>query len=235
MKTLCVIPARGGSKRIPRKNIVSFCGKPLIAHSIENALNSSIFDSVIVSSDDEEIIKVAKHYGASVPFVRPKNLSDDYSSSTEVIKHAINFFSQKGENFETVCCLYATAPLIDMMILKKAFDKFKQSGASFLFSVSEFGAPIQRAFYLTNEKRVQMFDESKYFVRSQDLEKAYFDAGAFYFGKAKAWLEEEVMFRPHSTAFVLPRHLVCDIDTPQDLEWAKILYQNKEKQCLLKN
>lgn len=235
MKSLCLIPARGGSKRIPHKNIIPFCGKPLIAHSIENALNSGIFDSVVVSSDDEEIIKVARQYGAFVPFVRPKNLSDDYSSSTEVVKHAINFFSQRGENFGTVCCLYATAPLIDRMILKEAFDEFKQSGADFLFSVSEFSAPIQRAFYLTDEKRVQMFDEGKYFSRSQDLTPAFFDAGAFYFGKAKAWLEEEMMFRPHSAAFVLPRHLVCDIDTPQDLEWAKILYQNKEKQCLSKN
>ncbi|MDO4674197.1 pseudaminic acid cytidylyltransferase [Campylobacter sp.] len=234
MSALCLIPARGGSKRIPRKNIIPFCGKPLIAHSIGNALNSGIFDAVVVSSDDEEIIAVARTYGATVPFVRPQNLSDDFASSTEVVRHAITTLAEAGQHYELVCCLYATAPLVDAGILREAFAEFKRGGAEFLFSAAEFSAPIQRAFYLDEERRVRMFDEGQYFSRSQDLTPAFFDAGAFYFGKSRAWMEGGVMFRPHAAAFVLGRNLVCDIDTPQDLEWAKILYQNKEEQCLLK-
>ncbi|ARJ56252.1 pseudaminic acid cytidylyltransferase [Campylobacter cuniculorum] len=229
MKNLCIIPARGGSKRIPHKNIVDFCGKPLIAYSIENALNSNVFDEVIVSSDDEKIIEISLKYGAKAPFVRAKELSNDYASSTSVIKDAVFRLEKLGQNYENVCCLYATAPLIDAQILKKAYEKFIASEMKFLFAASEFEYPIQRAFYLENE-RVKMFDESKYFSRSQDLIRAYHDAGAFYFGKTKAWLEEDFMFKPYSSVFLLPKNLVCDIDTPQDLEFAKILFKINTKE-----
>lgn len=229
MKNLCIIPARGGSKRIPHKNIVDFCGKPLIAYSIENALNSNVFDEVIVSSDDEKIIEISLKYGAKAPFVRAKELSNDYASSTSVIKDAVFRLEKLGQNYENVCCLYATAPLIDAQILKKAYEKFIASEMKFLFAASEFEYPIQRAFYLENE-RVKMFDESKYFSRSQDLIRAYHDAGAFYFGKTKTWLEEDFMFKPYSSVFLLPKNLVCDIDTPQDLEFAKILFKINTKE-----
>ncbi|EAJ7017796.1 pseudaminic acid cytidylyltransferase [Campylobacter upsaliensis] len=223
MKSLCIIPARGGSKRIPRKNIIDFCGKPLIAYSIENALNSGIFDKVIVSSDDEEILQVARDFGAEA-LMREKELSDDFSSSSEVIKSVVQKFEAKYEN---ICCLYATAPLLNEKILKEAYGEFIKGDFSFLFGAVEFDYPIQRAFYL-REKRVYMFDESQYFVRSQDLEKAYHDAGAFYFGKKEAWLKEEMIFTPNSSVYLLPRNLVCDIDTPQDLEFAKkLLMLNK--------
>ncbi len=192
MKNLCIIPARGGSKRIPRKNIIDFLGKPLISYSIENALNSGIFDEVVLSSDDEEIIEVALKYGAKAPFVRDKNLSDDYASSTAVVQNAIEIL---------------------------------QSQSKFLFAATGFEYPIQRAFYLNENNQVYMFDEKHYKSRSQDLTKAYHDAGAFYFGTSKAWLEEDFIFKPHSSVFVLPRNLVCDIDTIQDLEFAKILYK----------
>ncbi|MFG5124593.1 pseudaminic acid cytidylyltransferase [Campylobacter lari] len=227
---LCIIPARGGSKRIPRKNIVDFLGKPLIAYSIESALKSEIFDDVIISSDDDEIIEVALKYGAKAPFVRKKELSDDYASSTAVIQDAIIMLEKQDKFYENVCCLYATAPLIDEFILKKAFEQFNQENCKFLFSACEFEYPIQRAFYLNEKHQVHMFEEKYYASRSQDLIKAYHDGGAFYFGKKEAWLEENFMFKPYSKAFLLPRNKICDIDTFEDLEFAKILYQfNKGK------
>ncbi|EAI8647087.1 TPA: pseudaminic acid cytidylyltransferase [Campylobacter lari] len=230
MKNLCIIPARGGSKRIPRKNIIDFLGKPLIAYSIESALNSGIFDDVIISSDDDEIIEVALKYGAKAPFVRKKELSDDYASSTAVIQDAIIMLEKQDKFYENVCCLYATAPLIDEFILKKAFEQFNQENCKFLFSACEFEYPIQRAFYLNEKHQIHMFEEKYYASRSQDLIKAYHDGGAFYFGKKEAWLEENFMFKPYSKAFLLPRNKICDIDTFDDLEFAKILYQfNKGK------
>ncbi|MCH3693589.1 pseudaminic acid cytidylyltransferase [Campylobacter lari] len=233
MKNLCIIPARGGSKRIPRKNIIDFLGKPLIAYSIESALNSDIFDDVIISSDDDEIIKVALKYGAKVPFVRKKELSDDYTSSTTVIQDAIINLEEQGISFENVCCLYATAPLIDKFILRQAFKQFSQDECKFLFSACEFDYPIQRSFYLDEQNKVYMFNESNYNKRSQDLTKAYHDGGAFYFGKKEAWLEESFMFKSHSKAFLLPRNKICDIDTFEDLEFAKTLYQfHKGNKCL---
>lgn len=225
MKNLCIIPARGGSKRIPRKNIIDFLGKPLISYSIENALNSGIFDEVILSSDDEEIIELALKYGAKAPFMRDKNLSDDYTTSTTVVQNAIKILQNQNQIYDNVCCLYATAPLLSKDILKKAYEKFIQNKSKFLFSATEFNYPIQRAFYLNNHNQIYMFDEKHYKSRSQDLEKAYHDAGGFYFGTSKAWLEEDFMFKPHSSAFILPRNLVCDIDTLQDLEFAKMLYK----------
>ncbi|MBS4275116.1 pseudaminic acid cytidylyltransferase [Campylobacter vulpis] len=219
MKNLCIIPARGGSKRIPRKNIIDFCGKPLMSYSIENALNSGVFEEVVVSSDDEEILQVAETFGARA-LMREKELSDDFSSSSKVIKSV----SEKiGAGYENICCLYATAPLLNAKLLKEAYEEFIKSDFSFLFSAVEFDYPIQRAFYL-KEKKVYMFDESQYFARSQDLERAYHDAGAFYFGKKEAWLKEEMIFTPNSSVYVLARNLVCDIDTPQDLEFAKKLF-----------
>ncbi|MCV3528298.1 pseudaminic acid cytidylyltransferase [Campylobacter lari] len=230
MKNLCIIPARGGSKRIPRKNIVDFLGKPLIAYSIESTLKSEIFDDVIISSDDDEIIEVALKYGAKAPFVRKKELSDDYANSTAVIQDAIIMLEKQDKFYENVCCLYATAPLIDEFILKKAFEQFNQENCKFLFSACEFEYPIQRAFYLNEKYQVHMFEEKYYASRSQDLIKAYHDGGAFYFGKKEAWLEENFMFKPYSKAFLLPRNKICDIDTFDDLEFAKILYQfNKGK------
>lgn len=232
MKNLCIIPARGGSKRIPRKNIIDFLGKPLISYSIKSALDSGIFDDVIVSSDDLEIIDIARSYGANVPFIRDKNLSDDFTNSDEVIKNAILELEKMDKIYDNVCCLYASAPLIDSIILKKAYDEFIKNDSLFLFSACEFEYPIQRGFYLDDKNQVHMFDESFYYKRSQDLTKAYHDGGAFYFGKKDAWLNENFMFKPYSKAFLLPRNKICDIDTFEDLEFAKFLYTfNKEKEC----
>ncbi|MCR6591938.1 CMP-N-acetylneuraminic acid synthetase [Campylobacter insulaenigrae] len=233
MKNICIIPARGGSKRIPKKNIVDFLGQPLITYSITNALKSGIFDDVIVSSDNDEIITIAQNIGAKTPFIRDAKLSDDYTSSTAVIKDAIIQLENLGYIYDNVCCLYATAPLIDENILKQAYNQFIYEDCNFLFSACEFEYPIQRAFYTDQDNKVYMFDEKFYYTRSQDLTKAYHDAGAFYFGKKDAWLKQDFMFKPYSKAFLLPKNQVCDIDTYEDLELAKFSYQFKQgKQCL---
>ena len=218
---ICIIPARGGSKRIPGKNIKDFLGKPLIAYSVEAALNSKVFSEVIVSTDDEMIANVAREFGAIVPFFRDANLSDDYATSTDVIKDAIR---RVKSSFSDVCCLYATAPLIRAEILKEAAGEFKKQECKFLFSATAFDFPIQRAIKLDENARVSMFYSQFEKTRSQDLEPAFHDAGAFYFGKKEAWLECSALFAPHSKAYLLPRNLVCDIDTLEDFEFAKKLY-----------
>ncbi|OUT07521.1 pseudaminic acid cytidylyltransferase [Campylobacter concisus] len=218
---ICIIPARGGSKRIPGKNIKDFLGKPLITYSIEAALNSKVFSKVIVSTDDEMIANVAREFGANVPFFRDANLSDDYATSTDVIKDAIR---RVNFGFSDVCCLYATAPLVTAEILKDAADEFKKQECKFLFSATAFDFPIQRAIKLDENARVSMFYPQFEKTRSQDLEPAFHDAGAFYFGKKEAWLECSALFAPHSKAYLLPRNLVCDIDTLEDFEFAKKLY-----------
>lgn len=218
---ICIIPARGGSKRIVGKNIKDFLGKPLIAYSIEAALNSKVFSDVIVSTDDEAIANVAREFGASVPFFREASLSDDYATSTDVIKDAIR---RANSSFSDVCCLYATAPLITAEILKEAADEFKKDECKFLFSATAFDFPIQRAIKLDENAMVSMFYPQFERTRSQDLEPAFHDAGAFYFGKKEAWLECSAIFAPHSKAYLLPRNLVCDIDTLEDFEFAKKLY-----------
>ena len=218
---ICIIPARGGSKRIPGKNIKDFLGKPLIAYSIEAALNSKVFSEVIVSTDDEMIANVAREFGASVPFFRDASLSDDYATSTDVIKDAIR---RVNSSFSDVCCLYATAPLIRAEILKEAAGEFKKHEYKFLFSATAFDFPIQRAIKLDENARVSMFYPQFEKTRSQDLEPAFHDAGAFYFGKKEAWLACSALFAPHSKAYLLPRNLVCDIDTLEDFEFAKKLY-----------
>lgn len=226
---LCIIPARGGSKRIPRKNIKLFNGFPLIAYSIKNAQNSGIFDKIIVSTDDEEIAKIANKFGADVPFIRPKSLSDDFVGTSAVVVHAIE---QMQEKCDVVCCLYATAPLINEEILKKAYEEFKKSKKEFLFSISEFSYPVQRA--LKNPDEISMLYPEFGSFRSQDLEKAYHDAGAFYFGSKNSWQEKKAIFSPHSKGFTLPRFQVCDIDTPQDWEMAELMYEILVKKKILK-
>ncbi len=220
-RALCVIPARGGSKRIPRKNVKDFLGKPLIAYSIEAALNSGIFERVIVSTDDADIADVAVKFGAQVPFMRDAALSDDYATSSDAVADA----ATRLGGYAHVCCLYATAPLITGEILREAYGKFEDAKCEFLFSATEFSFPIQRAIRLGEDGAVGMFYPQFALTRSQDLERAYHDAGAFYFGRREAWLEKKPIFAPHSRAFLLPRNLVCDIDTPEDFEFVQKLYE----------
>jgi len=219
MSRVAVIPARGGSKRIPRKNIKPFAGKPMIAWSIEAALNSGLFDRVIVTTDDQEIADVAKSYGAEVPFIRPPELSDDHAATIPVIAHAIDKLRAGGDAPDEVCCIYATAPFVSVDDLAGAYELFRNSQSHYCFTVTEFGAPVFRSFSVDELGAVAMFWPENFDKRSQDLPQAFHDAGQFYWGKATAWLNGDIFFAPHSRAFVIPRWRVQDIDTPDD--WAR--------------
>ncbi|MFA0467372.1 pseudaminic acid cytidylyltransferase [Vibrio breoganii] len=221
---IAIIPARGGSKRIPRKNIKLFHGKPMIAYSIEAAKQSGCFDKVIVSTDDLEIADVAKEWGAEVPFSRPEAISDDFATTKDVMHHAVEWCQEQGWNVEYVCCLYATAPFVTGQDLKKASEQLLDSGSAYVFSATTFGFPIQRAIKLSKSGSVSMFQPEYELSRSQDLEEAYHDAGQFYWGTAEAFLSKKAFFAPHSQAFVLPRKRVQDIDTPEDWEFAQAMF-----------
>jgi pseudaminic acid cytidylyltransferase len=221
---ICVIPARGGSKRIPKKNIKNFLGKPIIAYSIEVALKSNCFDQVIVSTDNNEIAEVAKEYGAEVPFSRPKEISGDFTGTNEVVKHTINWFLEQNIKIEYACCIYATAPFLQEKYLKKGFDMLKKHKASFSFSVTSFAFPIQRAIKIKDDK-VSMFYPEYLMTRSQDLEDTYHDAGQFYWGSSQSFLDDEIVFSEKSIPIILPRYLVQDIDTLEDWKRAELMYK----------
>lgn len=228
-KAVAIIPARGGSKRIPRKNIKNFHGKPLIAYSIEVAQASQLFDRVVVSTDDEEIAKIAKTYGASVPFVRPKALADDFTGTADVINHALNWLHRDGEIYDYVCTLYATAPFLQKEYLQEGFKKLKESDAIHAFSVTSMPFPIQRTFKITENGRCEMFMPQHYYTRSQDLEEGYQDAGQFYWSKIGVD-SKEIIFGKDSIPIVLPRYLVQDIDTLEDWQRAELMYEVIERQ-----
>ena len=222
---IAVIPARGGSKRIPRKNIKSFHGKPMIVWSIEAARNAGCFDRIIVSTDDLEIANVSRENGAEVPFIRPAEISDDYATTADVINHAVTWLKQQGDPIENICCLYATAPfvktddLIQGLVLLNTVPE-----CQFAFSATRFSFPIQRSIKLDNEGRVSMFYPEHLLTRSQDLEEAYHDAGQFYWGSARAWLNKEPIFSINSQVVLLPSHRVQDIDTLDDWLRAEQLF-----------
>nr|WP_064494591.1 pseudaminic acid cytidylyltransferase [Pseudomonas chengduensis] len=222
---LAVIPARGGSKRIPRKNIKPFCGKPMIAWSIEAALQSGCFDAVIVSTDDAEIAEIAKAHGAQAPFMRPPELSDDHTGTIPVIRHAVEWFIANGEAPEQVCCIYATAPFVTAESIRDGLRILQQTSADYAFTVTSYAFPIQRAVRLTESGRVEMFQPEQFNTRSQDLDEAYHDAGQFYWGVAEAWLESQPLFGFGSAPILLPRHRVQDIDTQEDWDRAEWLFK----------
>lgn len=227
---LAVIPARGGSKRIPRKNIKLFCGKPMLVWSIEAALQSGAFDHVIVSTDDQEIAELALQHGATVPFMRPQQLSDDHTGTIPVIQHSIEWFNAAGHPVDLACCLYATAPFVRAEDILRGLQVLAQSASEYAFTVTSYPFPIQRAIRVTGTGRVAMFNPEYSNTRSQDLEEAFHDAGQFYWGRASAWLRGEPIFGPGSAPLVLPRHRVQDIDTPEDWERAQWLFKAMQAQ-----
>lgn len=232
MSKLAVIPARGGSKRIPRKNIKAFDGKPMIAWSIEAAFASGCFDEVWVSTDDQEIAEVATEYGATVPFVRPENLSDDHATTIDVMAHAVGAYTERHEVLpEYVCCIYATAPFIRARDIQEGLQLLQgNSDFSFAFSATTYPFPIQRAIRIDDAGRVTMFDPEQFTTRSQDLEEAYHDVGQFYWGRAEAWLHKQNIFSEQSKLVLLPRYRVQDIDTPEDWERAELLSKALKKE-----
>ena len=227
-KKIAIIPARGGSKRIPRKNIKEFHGKPLIAYSIETALASELFEKVIVSTDDEEIADISKSYGAAVPFVRPSELADDYSGTTDVENHALEYYKKQGCEFDFSCLIYPTAPFLQEKYIKQAYELLCSSqDAIYSFSAASMPYPFQRSFKLREDGRCEMFFPEYYESRTQDLEEAFHDAGQFYWTdlKRKEGNENAVIFSEVSIPVILPRHLVVDIDTPEDWELAERLFK----------
>lgn len=225
MKAVAIIPARGGSKRIPKKNIKDFFNKPLIAYSIEVALDSNLFEKVIVSTDDEEIANIARKYGAEVPFIRPKDISDDFSGTADVTKHALNFLKENGELYDYVCTIYATAPLLQKKYLIKGLEMLKSSDALHTFSAATMPYPIQRSFKLDTQGRCEMLMPEHYMTRSQDLDEYYQDAGQFYWDRVNS-KSDEILFGKDSIPIILPRYLVQDIDTLEDWTQAELMYES---------
>ncbi|WP_115126999.1 pseudaminic acid cytidylyltransferase [Synechococcus sp. GEYO] len=230
---ICLIPARGGSKRIPRKNIRPFRGKPMIAWSIAAAQASKCFDQVLVSTDDQEIAEVARAHGADVPFLRPAHLADDKASTQAVICYALEWTNHQGEACEALCCLYATAPFVQADDLLQAQQRLMESRpGTVVFAATSFPFPIQRAIHLDTQGYSAMFQPECFSSRSQDLKEAYHDAGQFYWATPETWSKVNNLFegmRP----LLLPRWRVQDIDTEEDWQRAELLQQLLTEQGLI--
>jgi len=222
---LAVIPARGGSRRIPRKNIRLFCGKPMIAWSIAAARKCGLFDRIIVSTEDPEIAGIARQHGAESPFLRPATLADDHTGTTEVIAHATRWALDQGWPVTAVCCLYPTAPLIAPADLAEALRVLESGNWDFVFTATDYATPIFRAFRQTRTGGLEMFHPEHFQTRSQDLPRALHDAGQFYWGRPEAWLAGEALFGPRSAPLIIPRWRVQDIDTPDDWHRAEAMFK----------
>ncbi len=222
---LAVIPARGGSKRIPRKNIRPFAGRPVIEYSIEASLRSGCFDQVIVSTDDDEIAEIALACGAQVPFKRPDSLSGDHIVLADVIAHAIEWSDGRGSAVQAACCVFATAPFVTPAAIRQGCDLLHTSGKSFAIALTSFPFAVQRAVRVLPDGSLDALYPQYRQTRSQDLEPAWHDAGQFCWGTRDAFLERRAPFAPHSVAVKLPRHLVQDLDTLEDWYRAELMYQ----------
>jgi pseudaminic acid cytidylyltransferase len=222
---VAIIPARGGSKRILKKNSKEFAGLPLIAYSIEVAKKSGIFEHIIVSTDDAAIADIAKQYGAQVPFMRPGSLSDDITGTRDVTNHAIEWVTKNIGNPAFCCAIYATAPFLQVEYLQQGLQALiDNSDKSFAYSVTSFAFPIQRALLMKEDYALPAF-ENDIAKRSQDLPEAYHDAGQFYWGRTEDYLSAKPFFSEYGIPIILPRHLVQDIDTPEDWYRAELMYQ----------
>lgn len=230
MKTLAIITARGGSKRIPRKNIKEFCGKPIIAYSIEAALNSGAFDTVMVSTDDEEIAEISKKFGAEVPFFRSEATSNDFATTTDVLMEVLDEYEQRGSHFDSACCIYPTAPFVTGDRLKEAMDTLNKGDADSVIPVVDFSYPPQRAMVIDNGSLV--FKHEEYLTtRSQDLEKQYHDAGQFYAFKTDSFRKNKNILKGNIQPVILDDLEVQDIDTLVDWKLAELKYKliNEDK------
>ena len=223
MSNLAMITARGGSKRIPRKNIRDFCGKPIIAYSIEAALQSGCFDEVMVSTDDEEIAEIARKYGASVPFMRSAETSNDYATTIDVIAEVLQQYQKRGQIFEYACCIYPTAPFVTAQKLKKAMELLEETDSDSLVPVVRFGFPPQRCFVINEGNLAYKWPENM-LKRSQDLEPFYHDCGQFYCLNTKAFEQQEVLFMKNTYPVILDEMEVQDIDNETDWKLAELKY-----------
>ena len=221
---IAIITARGGSKRIPRKNIKDFLGRPIIQYSIEAALHASCFDEVMVSTDDDEIAEIARSIGASVPFIRSSNTSHDHSTTADVIQEVLQAYKSAGKEFKYCCCIYPTAPFVTSEKLKVSYDKLVESGAKTVVPVVRFGFPILRSFKIDEKGLVKMNWPEYMSFRSQDLPSAYHDCGQFYFIDTTSFLKEKNLFTDNTIPIEMPESEVQDIDTEEDWKVAEIKY-----------
>lgn len=224
MSRLAIITARGGSKRIPRKNVKSFCGKPIMAYSIEAAVNSGVFDTVMVSTDDEEIAEIARKYGAEVPFFRSEATSGDFATTTDVLMEVLNEYDKRGKHFDMACCIYPTAPFVSADRLKEAVTDLEASDADTIIPVVAFSYPPQRAFVIENENLVFKYPENLN-TRSQDLQKFYHDAGQFYVFRTDAFFKNRNLLLGNIKPLELSEMEVQDIDTEVDWQLAELKYK----------
>ena len=221
---IAIIPARGHSKRIPNKNIKLFAGKPIISYSINAAKSTEIFDEIIVTTDSEKIAHTARTCGANTPFVRPSELSDDYTPTAPVVIHALQWLKDRGKTVDYFCCIYPAAPFLKAKHIIKGFELLRREDAITAFCVTTFPSPIFRALKIDENGNVRMFWPEHENSRSNDLPEAYHDAGQFYWGNTKRFLTEKKLFSSDSVPVILPRYLVQDIDTPEDWETAEKMY-----------
>jgi N-acylneuraminate cytidylyltransferase len=222
---VAVIPARGGSKRIPRKNIRAFCGKPIIAWTVAALKASGCVDKIIVSTDDEEVAAVARDVGAEAPFVRPASLSDDYAPTLPVVAHTIAELQLSGVAPTYVCCAYATAPLMDPSDLRTALKELEVGSWDYVFSATTYAFPIHRALRTLSSGGVGPVFPEQIGFRSQDLPTVFHDAGQFYWGQVSAFTQQRPIFSARSRAHLIPRHLVQDIDTTEDWVRAELIFR----------
>ena len=230
---IAIIPARGGSKRIPDKNIKLFSGKPIISYSIEAAKISGLFEKIIVSTDSQKIAHTAKRYGAEVPFMRPQDLSDDFTPTAPVLLHALKWMAENDTPPNYVCCIYTTAPFVQPDYIKKGLELMIRKRASSVFSVTTFPFSIFRALNISEAGCLKMFWPEHELARSNDLPEAYHDAGQFYWLDSKKFLKTKKIYTGDALPVILPRGLVQDIDTPEDWESAEAMYEVAKKKGLL--
>lgn len=224
-KNLCIIPARGGSKRIPRKNIKHFLGKPIIAYSIEAAINSQLFDEVMVSTDDKEISDIAQQYGAKIPFLRSHKNADDHASTVDVLIEVLEDYKSRGKDFDYTCCIYPTAPLTKVEDLKQGFDKLNQNNLDVVFPAVKFSYPIWRSLKKEKNKFKMLWPVYQQ-SRSQDLEDAYHDAGQWYWFKPDQLIKTKSLFNENTSCLTLDETQVQDIDNETDWKLAELKYEH---------
>ncbi len=225
MRKLAIIPARGGSKRIPKKNVKHFLGKPIIAYAIENAISSQLFDEVMVSTDDEDIARIAISYGAKVPFKRSKKNADEFATTIDVITEVILSYKKLGGKFEYACCIYPCTPLLTKKKLEESFSLLKKDNLDCVFPIVRYGFPIQRAVKLNDKGLVEMFQPEHLITRSQDLELSFHDAGQFYFFKVDNLISKQKLLTDLTGHIELSEMEAQDVDNLVDWKLAEIKYK----------
>jgi|TARA_B110000483_G_scaffold243576_1_gene334274 pseudaminic acid cytidylyltransferase len=224
-KIIAVIPARGGSKRIKKKNIKDFCGKPMITWPLEVLQKSNMIDEIIISTDSQEIASICESRGVKIPFFRPSNLADDFTGTAEVVKHATEWYLENIGNTDLVLTVYPTAIFLSNEDIKNAYDVMLKNSSEIVFTGTEYPYPIQRAVYLNDDNKVSMFEPENILTRSQDLKKSYHDAGQFYLSKKSAVINQISALSSFSSMLILPRERVVDIDTEEDFLIAERLFK----------